>query len=34
MKNRVDLLKQQLQKEKDAIKKNKLLMKEAIDKKI
>lgn len=34
MKNRVDLLKQQLQKEKDSIKKNKVMTKEAIEKKI
>lgn len=34
MKNRVDLLRQQLQKEKDNIKKNKDLTKEIIQKKI
>ena len=34
MKNRVELLKQQLQKEKDSIKKNKVMTKEAIEKKI
>ena len=34
MKNRVELLKQQLQKEKDTIKKNKSLTKEVIQKKI
>ena len=34
MKNRVELLRQQLQKEKDTIKKNKNLVKEVLDKKI
>lgn len=34
MKNRVQLLRQQLEKEKEAIKKNKALVKEAIQKKI
>jgi hypothetical protein len=34
MKNRVDLLKLQLQKEKDSIKKNKQMTKDAIQKKI
>ena len=34
MKNRVELLRQQLQKEKEGVKKNKQLTKEAIQKKI
>jgi len=34
MQNRVELLRQQLQKEKDAVKKNKQLTKEAIQKKV